>query len=163
MSCTRRAATPEATKEKDVSLHWQLLNLGATEPPLRCQYTKDAPWHATDVYCPQADEANENFLEATDGQGRQEKLCSRVGNCVHGKWVSETHVLWPRTWVEDRGDLKKTRDGDSKLCRALAICILCKYLSQCVIFFSSQYCKSKQGKRAGKQALGGRGGFSRGP
>lgn len=99
----------------------------------------------------------------TAGQTRKALLACCVGNCVHGKWVSETHVLWPRTWVEDRGDLKKTRDGDSKLCRALAICILCKYLSQCVISFSSQYCKSKQGKRAGKQALGGRGGFSRGP
>lgn len=68
-------------------------------------------------------------------QGGQEKRCSHVGNCVHGKWVSETHVFWGQE-----------RDGDSKLCRALAICILCKYLSVCYFFLKSILQKQTEGE-----------------
>lgn len=54
---------------------------------------------------------------------------------------------------EVAGELR-TRDGDSKLCRALAICILCKYLSVCYFFLKSILQKQTGAKR--KRVGGGR-------
>lgn len=59
------------------------------------------------------------------------------------------------------GRWKGTRDGDSKLCRALAICILCKYLSVCYFFLKSILQKQTGAERkrevGGEDVVGGSG------
>lgn len=76
-------------------------------------------------------------------QGGQEKRCSHVGNCVHGKWVSETHVFWGQE-----------RDSGTRNCAGHSRFVFCVNTYQCVISFSSQYCKSKQ-RGTGEEVVGG--------
>lgn len=140
MSCTRRAATPDASEEEGLFVATSQLGRyrAAIEVSIykRCALTRN--WRLL----PQAAEANKNFFGGHSRAGADKKssllACGKLCTWEMGK----------RDTCFVAGEIERESwklETETRNCAGHSRFVFCVNTYQCVISFSSQYGKSKQG------------------
>lgn len=121
---------------------------GSLKPPLRCQYTKDALWHASDVYCLKQPRRTTFGGQIFCGKSSRKKLLTYDYICAY----MYVEIVYMKNGKLDTcfGPLKMCRKSKKmekeKLFDFVVVhsrFVFCVNTSQCIISFSSQYWKSK--------------------